>query len=70
MQALEAHLALVVFPQPGGPSNSTARGRVLSAANLRVPLATPSYTSGCSSASSTVSSICLFCPSYPATQLA
>jgi len=60
------HRALVVFPQPGGPSNRTARGRVCSAANFRVPLATSSYTSGCSSASSTVSSICRFWSSYPA----
>lgn len=36
--------ALVVLPVPGGPSNSTARGR-LDANCLRVPFAIDSYTS-------------------------
>ena len=52
-------LALVVLPVPGGPSNSTARG-LLFAKWRRVPLAMVSYTSGCSRASSMVSSICCF----------
>lgn len=37
-------LALIVFPVPGGPSNSTARGRLLSK-RVRVLRAMTSYTS-------------------------
>ena len=56
---ISTDLALVVLPVPGGPSNSTARG-LLFAKWRRVPLAMVSYTSGCSRASSIVSSICCF----------
>mmetsp|Transcript_37838 Transcript_37838/g.112035 ORF Transcript_37838/g.112035 Transcript_37838/m.112035 type:complete len:238 (+) Transcript_37838:216-929(+) len=51
--------ALVVFPVPGGPSNRTARGRLL--ANFsRVASARRWYTSGRSSGYSKQSSICRF----------
>ena len=52
-------------PQPGGPSNRTALGRLLPG-RMRVPAAMASYTSGWRSVSSSVSSICCFCSSYPA----
>mmetsp|Transcript_4794 Transcript_4794/g.21694 ORF Transcript_4794/g.21694 Transcript_4794/m.21694 type:complete len:229 (-) Transcript_4794:576-1262(-) len=59
-------LAALVLPVPGGPSNSKALGRfVASLTSFLVPAATASYTSGLNNARRSVSSISLFCASYP-----
>mmetsp|Transcript_6199 Transcript_6199/g.17790 ORF Transcript_6199/g.17790 Transcript_6199/m.17790 type:complete len:201 (+) Transcript_6199:784-1386(+) len=56
--------AEVVLPVPGGPSNSTARGR-LDPACLLVPFVTASNTSGCCRGNRSPSVMTCFCSWYP-----
>ena len=66
MTAMEAScLALLVFPVPGGPSKRTALGGRADSSS-RVPREILSRAEGSSKLSRRLSSICLFCSSYPA----